>query len=87
MAETTTNGEKKDQLEAVAPKRISYWRKIVDQAGITVEVENHPYPGSGTEEDPYLISWIPNDPRNPMLFANSKSHHDLCNTTAIHRRT
>lgn len=69
MAETTTNGEKKDQLEAVAPKRISYWRKIVDQAGITVEVENHPYPGSGTEEDPYLISWIPNDPRNPMLFS------------------
>lgn len=68
MAETTTNGEKKDQLEAVAPKRISYWRKIVDQAGITAEVENHPYPGSGTEEDPYLISWIPNDPRNPMLF-------------------
>lgn len=69
MAETN-NHEKRDQpLEAVTPKRISYWRKIIDQAGITAEVENHPYPGSGTEEDPYLISWIPNDPRNPMLFS------------------
>lgn len=71
MTETTNDDhEKRDQpLEAVEPKRISYWRKIVDQAGITPEVENHPYRGSGTEEDPYLISWIPHDPRNPMLFS------------------
>ncbi|KUL81614.1 hypothetical protein ZTR_11405 [Talaromyces verruculosus] len=65
-----TDREKGDQpLEAVTPKHISYWRKIIDQAGITTEVENHPYPGSGTGEDPYLISWISNDPRNPMLFS------------------
>jgi hypothetical protein len=27
---------------------------------------NHPYRGSGTIEDPYVVEWIPNDRRNPM---------------------
>jgi hypothetical protein len=43
-----------------------------DQAGITPEVEKHEYPGSGTEEDPYVVSWIDNDPRNPMLYSGTK---------------
>lgn len=51
--------------------RIPYWRLVVDQAGITSEVANYAYPGSGTAEDPYLVSWIPNDPRNPMEFSNA----------------
>jgi multidrug resistance protein len=65
MADSSGNGE----LEKALPTRIPYWRKVIDQAGVTPEVESFPYPGSGTEEDPYLVSWIPNDPRNPMLFS------------------
>ena len=30
------------------------------------------YDGEGSEESPYVVTWIENDPRNPMLFAKSK---------------
>ncbi|KAI1372288.1 MFS general substrate transporter [Hypoxylon crocopeplum] len=49
--------------------RLSHWRLIIDQAGITPEVANFQYKGSGTEADPYLVRWIPDDPRNPMNFS------------------
>ncbi|KFA71249.1 hypothetical protein S40288_07806 [Stachybotrys chartarum IBT 40288] len=58
--------------EPTAPTKIPYWRLVTDQAGVTTEVANHPYQGSGTEDDPYLVQWIPNDPRNPMLFSDKK---------------
>lgn len=28
----------------------------------------HIFPGSGTQEDPYLVEWIPNDSRNPLTM-------------------
>ncbi|KAI9163958.1 putative mfs-multidrug-resistance transporter [Paramyrothecium foliicola] len=59
-----------DGQEPVQPTKIPYWRLVADQAGVTPEVANYAYPGSGTEEDPYQVNWIPNDPRNPMLFSN-----------------
>ncbi|KAI5467634.1 major facilitator superfamily domain-containing protein [Mariannaea sp. PMI_226] len=64
------SGEKEQAVlpETATPTRIPYWRKVFDQAGITDEVLNHPYAGSGTEEDPYIVQWIPDDPRNPMMF-------------------
>lgn len=58
--------------EPVLHNKIPYWRLVLDQAGVTHDVLHHEYPGSGTEEDPYLIHWLPNDPRNPMGFSNTK---------------
>eukprot|EP00906_Rhabdomonas_costata_P025187 RCo036078 len=29
---------------------------------------NHKYAGSGTQEDPYLVEWLPNDPENAMTW-------------------
>ncbi|KAF9875161.1 major facilitator superfamily transporter [Colletotrichum karsti] len=58
-----------DGDEPVAPTKLPYWRIVADQAGITAEVANYEYQGSGTEDDPFLVQWIPNDPRNPMLFS------------------
>ncbi|KAL1986734.1 hypothetical protein VTN96DRAFT_5599 [Rasamsonia emersonii] len=49
-----------------------HWRLVIDQAVVTPEVQNFPYTGSGTCDDPYVITWIPNDPRNPMLFSPVK---------------
>jgi hypothetical protein len=43
-------------------------RMLIDQGVTTPEVEQHHYPGSGTEEDPYRVDWLKNDPRNPMEF-------------------
>ncbi|KAL7627060.1 hypothetical protein AAE478_003836 [Parahypoxylon ruwenzoriense] len=31
-------------------------------------VTSFQYRGSGTDDDPYLVTWIPDDPRNPMNF-------------------
>lgn len=52
------------------PSRIPPWRMVFDQAAVTEEVINFPYPGTGTVEDPHIVSWIPNDPRDPMGFSN-----------------
>lgn len=56
------------QIEAPRPERIPYWRLLTDQGVLTPEIIEYPYPGSGTENDPYIVKWIPNDPRNSMLF-------------------
>ncbi|KAJ5666789.1 hypothetical protein N7462_011198 [Penicillium macrosclerotiorum] len=54
--------------EASLPSKIPFWRLIFDQKVVTQEVAQYPYSGSGTEEDPYAVIWLPNDPRNPMNF-------------------
>ncbi|KAJ5172786.1 hypothetical protein N7492_005379 [Penicillium capsulatum] len=58
--------------EASLPTKIPFWRLVFDQKVITQEVAQYPYPGSGTEDDPYAVSWLPNDPRNPMQFSAVK---------------
>ncbi|KAH7134559.1 major facilitator superfamily domain-containing protein [Dactylonectria estremocensis] len=58
--------------EPVQLTKIPYWRLVADQAGITTDVLSHEYKGAGTEQDPYLVVFIPNDPRNPMLFSDVK---------------
>lgn len=36
---------------------------------VTHDIVTYPYAGSGTTEDPYAVTWIPeNDPRNPLNF-------------------
>ncbi|PWY66713.1 MFS general substrate transporter [Aspergillus heteromorphus CBS 117.55] len=53
------------------PRAIPHWRMLVDQSVLTQEIIDYPYAGSGTPSDPYVVEWIPDDPRNPMLFPNS----------------
>lgn len=50
-------------------KRASHWQLVSSHALLTPAVLNHEYNGSGTEEDPYRVEFIPNDPRDPMGFA------------------
>ncbi|CAG7925403.1 unnamed protein product [Penicillium olsonii] len=57
--------------QMVLPSKISFWRMILEQGVITQQIAEHAYPGSGTEQDPYVVSWIEDDPRNPMLFKNT----------------
>ncbi|KAE8445764.1 hypothetical protein EG329_012822 [Mollisiaceae sp. DMI_Dod_QoI] len=59
-------------LEDGRPRRISHFRMIFDQSVIVDEVINFRYPGSGSEEDPFVTAWIPNDPRNPQNFSPLK---------------
>ncbi|RAL17665.1 MFS transporter [Aspergillus homomorphus CBS 101889] len=48
--------------------KIPYWRLVFDQKVVTPEIVDYTYDGDGTEESPYAVIWIPNDPRNPMNF-------------------
>ncbi|KAJ6028362.1 hypothetical protein N7540_003938 [Penicillium herquei] len=58
----------KGPAEAPRSSRIPYWRVLTDQGACTPEIIEYPYTGAGTEDDPYVVEWIPNDPRNPMEF-------------------
>ncbi|KAL8835690.1 MAG: hypothetical protein Q9170_003229 [Blastenia crenularia] len=49
--------------------RPSYFRVVASQSLVTPEVRSHHYDGSGTEADPYVVEFVPNDPRNPMGFS------------------
>ena len=59
-------------VESGKATQISHMRQVIDQAGITAEVERWNYDGSGTEDDPYVVTWIDNDPRNPMNYSKMK---------------
>ncbi|KAI0181360.1 MFS general substrate transporter [Hypoxylon sp. FL1284] len=43
----------------------SHFKLVLSQTYMTPEVVQHVYPGSGTEDDPYLVDWIPGDAKNP----------------------
>jgi hypothetical protein len=60
------------QLRPFFLKNVPYWRLIFDQGVVTQEFLDYPFSGSGTDEDPFAVTWIPNDPRNPMNFSQVK---------------
>jgi hypothetical protein len=41
---------------------------LLNQGIVTPDIKHWEYQGSGTEDDPYAVVWIENDPRNPMQF-------------------
>ncbi|EXJ87410.1 hypothetical protein A1O3_04370 [Capronia epimyces CBS 606.96] len=53
-------------------QKVPHWRIVASQTLITDAVLHHEYKGSGTEDDPYIVEFIPNDPRNPMEFSQLK---------------
>ncbi|KAL6229418.1 hypothetical protein BDW75DRAFT_235223 [Aspergillus navahoensis] len=61
-----------DKAESSLPTRITHWRLLVDQGVVTQDVLDYAYSGSGTEEHPYTVTWIPDDPRNPMNFSETR---------------
>lgn len=64
--------DQEKDVESGKPAQIGHFSQVYSQAGITPEVANWKYEGSGTDEDPYVVSWIENDPRNPMLYSSLK---------------
>lgn len=54
------------------PEAVPHWKLVLHQGLVTPEVMKWNYDGSGTEEDPYVVTWIDNDPRNPMTFPQWK---------------
>ncbi|KAF2120966.1 major facilitator superfamily domain-containing protein [Lophiotrema nucula] len=51
---------------------ISWWKLLTDQGVLTPSITKWEYEGAGTEDDPYIVEWIENDPRNPMRWPKAK---------------
>jgi hypothetical protein len=62
------NGHEENKKVTPPRTKLSHWRIIYDRGAITPEIESWHYQGAGTEEDPFQVAWIENDPRNPMEF-------------------
>lgn len=68
-------GLTKDELDTakqVYSGKISFWRLMTDHQVITQNILEYEYPGSGTKSDPFVVSWLKDDPRNPMQFTIAK---------------
>jgi hypothetical protein len=48
--------------------RIPWYKTITVQGYVTPEILEHEYRGAGTEDEPYLTSFMDNDPGDPMQF-------------------
>lgn len=69
---STLTHDIESQKHAPSGQKVSHWRLVASQTLITDEVLNHSYKGSGTDEDPYVVEFIPGDPRNPMGWSQWK---------------
>lgn len=61
--------EKSNDDTVARPSRIPLPRLVLDQERITRAILNAAYEGQGTDNDPYVVTWIDDDPGNPMVFA------------------
>ncbi|KAK7193893.1 hypothetical protein DPSP01_010145 [Paraphaeosphaeria sporulosa] len=66
-------GEEKAGMDPESGRQgIPHMKLILEQGVVTDEIVNWEYEGAGTEEDPYVVEWIENDPRNPMTWSTTK---------------
>ncbi len=72
-ASSETATEAGRDLESNKPrKELPYLERQFDHAGVTQAVLEWKYSGEGTEESPYVVDFLPDDPKNPMAFPQGK---------------
>jgi hypothetical protein len=59
-------------VESGRSGHISHFQRVLHQGVLNNDIINHAYKGSGTEEDPFVVSWLENDPVNPMNYSTLK---------------
>ncbi|KAI1504251.1 major facilitator superfamily transporter [Biscogniauxia marginata] len=70
---SVTMTEPERDVESRQPRDgLSYFKRQFDQAGVTPAVLEWKYRGAGTEEDPFVVDFLPDDPKNPMKFPTWK---------------
>lgn len=52
--------------------RVSYFKHLTDQTGVTQAVLDYKYAGQGTTESPYIVDFLPDDSYNPVSFSRSR---------------
>ncbi|KAL7929198.1 major facilitator superfamily domain-containing protein [Trichoderma chlorosporum] len=58
--------------QPVTKSNITYLRFIFDQPLISPAILNHQYEGSGTRSNPYLVTWVGDDPRNAREWSQGR---------------
>ncbi|PYI16999.1 membrane transporter [Aspergillus violaceofuscus CBS 115571] len=56
---------------AVLNREVPFLRLIFDDGFITHDILDHRYEGSGTDAHPYIVTWLADDPRDPMAFRDT----------------
>lgn len=59
-------GPRDVEAQSHLPNKVPHWKLVLDQTLITPEVANWRYKGSGTENNPFVLEYIKNDPRDPL---------------------
>jgi len=59
------------KVQFSTPHSFSLFRLVRDQARVSPDVLAHRYEGSGTTDDPYLVTWVPEDAGNPLNWSSS----------------
>ncbi|KAI1409541.1 polyamine transporter 1 [Hypoxylon sp. FL1857] len=68
-----TMTEHDHDIESQKPgTELSYFQRQFDQTGVTPAVLSWKYRGQGTHDDPFIVDFIPDDPKNPMKFSETK---------------
>ena len=57
-----------EQSVQMAKTRISWFMMLTTRDIITTQMLDHDHAGSGTPDDPYIVMFLENDPRDPMGF-------------------
>ena len=70
--ETLPGSDVEGQKANPVGKKVPHRRLVWSQSLVTDEVLHHQWKGSGTEDDPYVVGYIENDPRDPMGFSEVK---------------
>lgn len=68
---SSVHSDLETQKTVTFPK-VSHWRLLVDRPLVTDAVRNHKYNGTGTQDDPYVVEFLPDDPRNAANFSPLK---------------
>jgi hypothetical protein len=55
-------------VEAGHPSRILHFQRVLHQGAVNDNIVNHLYEGSGTSDDPFVVTWLDDDPVNPMNY-------------------
>ncbi|OQO05106.1 hypothetical protein B0A48_08126 [Cryoendolithus antarcticus] len=59
-------------IESGHRTKLPFFSTVFHHHGVTPEVESWDYEGEGTEDSPYVVNWIDNDPRNPQNYSELK---------------
>ncbi|KAL8669475.1 MAG: hypothetical protein Q9168_005937 [Polycauliona sp. 1 TL-2023] len=75
-AESVT--DKSDSEKQTLSDSIPHWRLVFNPGFCTPLVRSHNFDGQGTEESPYIVTWLDSDGRNPYNWLISKRAFITC---------